>query len=296
MNIFSIFSRKRRRHTSCNVVQFQRAPLSERKNIPFRRNLVLKTFQRYFFGVFGVSTFFVLIILLASPIFRVHHIDVERKNLNTDITSIESFIAEKTLSQSLFFLSRRDLEKEIVQEFPQWKSIHIQKKFPNTLVASVETFSPFATVKVHQEILQTIKGQKTPKKTIVEEAYVINERGDVSYADIGETPSFTIIYKDIPPQNIALGTHLVPFAVIQKIQFITESLLSSFDLVTKEIWYYNTAKEAHINVFQFSIWVDLQQDISMQLKKFSQALGFLNKNKLEYIDLRISNRVIYKEK
>lgn len=305
-SIFSFW--KKRPQKNNRILHFRDVPTPPRQRL-LKTRFVINHARKYRLLSIGFAICFVFFIFFLSPVFRVQNVEVVRKNLSIDAAEIEQWLAHESLGKNIFFVSLSDLNDKASKEFSQWKSVRIRKKFPHTLYAEVENFKAYAFLIVKREIIEkptssskavkttkTTNTKATTKTVLQEEKYVINEKGIVSYADVGEVPSMTIRYNDVFPDQISVGKSLLPPEVIEKIDLITKKLIKDHELATKEVIYFPTGKEIHVNLYQFSLWFDLLQDTDEQLQKFSKSLSFLDKNKVEYMDLRIKNRVIYKEK
>lgn len=297
-NFFARF--KKRQRPNVRVVQFAKAPI-HRERVHAPKRSIIRDVRKIQIHLILACIFFALLILFFSPMLRIQHIEVVRKNLSIDTTKIEQFLTERAIGKHIFFLSSSDLEKQTHNAFPQWKSLIIHKSFPNRLSVDVENFESFAYVVLKTEQVKMVKNEKgnkvpTDEKITVEQKYVLNQQGSISYPEIDSNPSLLILYKDPFTKNIDIGRNIIPTQDVKSIQTVVSVLLHEYDLATKEVEYFKLAKEIHVNVFQFSLWIDLQQNLEEQLKKYNESLQHLDKNKLEYLDLRISNRVIYKEK
>ena len=305
---FSFFSKKRRstsnRHIDLSSLKNKRDIYKKNKaSKPLSRTQ--KRFLKFLFLFAIILTF--IFLLFASPFFKIQNIDTIRKSLSIDTESIEIFLSEKVIHRNIFLLKIKNIESEVKKAFPQWKDISIEKQFPKTLIVNISNYPAFANVKVQypipteteeidleQSILQE-KTQKTFDDFIVEE-YNVNILGNIVSPDLNEVPAYTIILKDNLEKKPFLNEELIPKKHIKDIQKLTNDLLEFFNLATKEIHYFSIGKEVHINTFQFSIWIDLQQDIEKQVKKLRMAIENTQEKSVEYFDLRIKNRIIYKEK
>ncbi|MBT4937088.1 hypothetical protein HON22_04165 [Candidatus Peregrinibacteria bacterium] len=306
------FKRKHRRENSGKTLRFS-VPVSRssfandhRKRILKKKLHFLKPFL-YFLLVMGGFGF-----LFFSPYFQVTNIEVERKNLSIDSSVIDIFLSREVVGENIFRVSPEGLSLKLQEEFLQWKSIKVLKKYPRSLQVFVENYSAFASIKIktlqkkemppqeNPEVSEPTELEKLPpvvaQEVIEENEYIINELGDIAYPEIGDAPSLHIIYDELFEDEITIGKSIVVSEDMKQIQEIIYILLNDYDLATKDIHYFKAGKEAHFNLYQFSLWFDLTQNISKQLGKFDQALRAVEKGSIEYFDLRISERVIYKEK
>ncbi len=233
----------------------------------------------------------IVIILFFSPFFKVQNIEVNRDNIGVDTSKIQVFLSSETLGKNIFLLNKSDILKFFEDKFEHIKDTTIEKELPNTIIANVRTYPVFASVKINIK-----KEEKDKLPEIVSQEYIINNIGNISYPNTDTKPFSKIIYMDTLEDFPVIGENIIPSDHIKKIQNISEKLLGNFDLAVKDVSYFKKGKEAHFNVFQFNLWFDLSQDIETQFNKFKKSLNSIEKSKVEYFDLRINNRIIYKEK
>jgi len=267
-------------------VQGNRFDLSGKRRTLFGKIRFIKIpFLLFLIAVSGV-------VLFASPVFKVKAIETERTNIIIDPSEIEVALGEQAIGQNIFLINTGTLEKYLQDKFSEWKSIEIKRVFPSTLLVSIKNYE------VYSDITATIReeNKKTNTTTETTTTFKINELGNITYDEMETKSPFKIIYADILDASPALGDNLVKKEHIEKINDITEKLIEDYELAVKEVKYFKKGKEAHFDLFHFTLWFDLTQDVNSQFKKLSQALQLLNKNNLEYIDLRISKRIIYKPK
>lgn len=147
----------------------------------------------------------------------------------------------------------------------------------------VETVTP--TEEIPTEVLPSEENTEAP---IVEEEVVVDE--EVPPEE--ETP-------DTMPDEI--NEELIPQDILKTLLETADSFEGKFDMEVLEIHYLKRARELHLFTERyFSVWIDLTQDVPLQLAKLKKALTEIDiyGAPLEYIDLRISGqngeKVIYK--
>lgn len=309
---FPFFHKKRRQSHAGKTLRFSQSSHSQFSN-NHRKRLLKKRFHFLKPLIFFTIVLSFIGILFFSPYFKIASIEVGRQNLSIDSSAIEIFLSREALGENIFQISLTDLSGKLKEEFPQWKSIRISKNYPQSLEVSVENYSAFAYIKIKTHVQKEAEVQegseltesdaqeeKNPdiimQETIEENEYIINELGHISYPEIGDNPDLSIIYDEILEGEISVGRNIVFPEDMKNIQAIMRTLLNDYDLAAKSVRYFRSGKEAHFDVYQFSLWFDLAQDISEQFEKFDQGLRILEKANVEYFDLRISDRIIYKEK
>ena len=270
--------RKRKNNLRKNYVNFQK----KKYNFGIKKinlNIFLR-FKKILLLLF-LTTFFTAIFF--SPLFRINEIIINRQNLVVDTLEAEIFLNDILYKKNILLVSKKNISNLLKQEFPQWKSFIIEKKFPNKILVQIETYQIFAYVRIMDE------------NNKIKSELPINELGNISYLDFDVDPSLYINYLEPLEQIPMFGDSLIFAQDIKKIKQIKNILLENYELLTKNIDYFKFGKEVHFNVFKYFLWFDLSQDLTSQLKRYDYVLTELNQKDLEYIDLRIKNRVIYKE-
>jgi hypothetical protein len=107
-----------------------------------------------------------------------------------------------------------------------------------------------------------------------------------------ETPS---------PPTWEVNQELIPEDILADLLNVKKEFEGRIDMQVLEVRYLKQAREVHLKTERdFTVWIDLTQDIDLQLTKLKKATSVLNiyEANLEYVDLRISGqngeKVIYK--
>lgn len=268
--------------------------------------------------LFAITTIFVVFAIYSSY-FKLKNIEIIRSHFRTDISKIQFFLGSKYYGKNIFTLKINEIESELKDEFENWQEIKIKRKFPDSIIVNVKNFPPFAEVKTKyiktkqseekkgevenekesetsKQGLEFLAEKEITNQEIIEQSYIINEKGSLSPAEIGIEPSFSFVYAEELDSQPLMGSELVREEDVKIIKEISDYLLEDYELISKEILYFYNAKEAHFNLFKFTLWFDLGQDIKEQLNKFRLALKEVDQANLDYVDLRIKNRIIYKER
>jgi hypothetical protein len=308
------FLKKRRFQNTGRTLRFSQS--SKHKPSPpiYTKRFIKKKliFLKPFISI--IILFSIFFLFFISPYFQIQNIDIKRKNLSIDSSEIEIFLNKEILGKNIFTTSLSDASQLMKKKFPQWESILLTKSYPQTIEVSVANYSSFASINIEEPIIETEENTQKEKCNTEEDkpceklenapkedttkitTYIINKLGNIAYPEIGDSPELIIIYDEVITEPINIGKNIIPYEEIQTMQAITNTLLNDYSLATKEIQYFHAGKEAHFNVYQFTLWFDLQQNTKEQFKKIDQAIANIDSNTIQYLDLRISNRIIYKEK
>lgn len=201
--------------------------------------------------------------------------DLEEAELNPYVTDM--------LGQSIISINPNKYKNEILQSFPQIEKVYLQKIFPKTIEILVKTYP--------------IKANIIHKFGSLEKKYLINQGGWLVSQDI-ENPNlpYIIIHSD---NEFKLKQKLIPDDKLNKILNSFQNFQDFFNIRIFDITYLMKEREIHLRTEKgFDIWLDIQQDITQQIKKLKKAIPNLNiaNENLEYIDLRIPSKIFYKRR
>lgn len=333
MGLFSVFKRKRRTSLA-SFTSYKSTRLSSRK--PFtpkvraigapkdrasrRRSEKAGRFfwyGKFFLGLVGLLG--LLYVLFISAAFEIQSIEVKGE---ADTAQEQSAIKEELqqyLGDNLLLFDGSSQEKSLLSTYTYLKTLEIDRDFFHTISVTVETYPPVANVRMEFD-------------NGTDQYFVINEHGFI--ASIGTSlENLPLIVMDVTGTDMDIPqadeTSVEELAVVEEIAVveeekpdtmpdqINEELISQetltmlletaenfegkFDMEILEIYYLKRARELHLYTERyFSVWIDLTQDVSLQLTKLKKALTEIDiyTAPLEYIDLRISGqngeKVIYK--
>ncbi len=306
MGLFSFFKRKRRTHqasyTSYKSTRFSRrkpftptvTPLAQDRNTRRRAEktghflVAIKLFLIFFgigAGIYG---------LFFTVLFEIQNIDVKGEADTLDEQTAVSTYLQDYLRDNLLTFSTLKHEKALLGQYGYLKTLDLDRNFFHTVEATLETYPAIANVRIEFEDGST-------------QFYMINELGLVS--GVGTTlESLPLIVMDVTGTDMHTDRSVAPtneeLIIRETLSILLETAKDfegKFDMQILEITYLKQARELHLLTERnFSVWIDLTQDIAIQLAKLKKALTELNiyEASLEYIDLRISGqngeKVIYK--
>lgn len=213
-----------------------------------------------------------------SGSFNVQKVSVLRSSLDLPLAEIEQLVTEQAFGTNMFKLDLNQLKKDIKATRPDIARVEIEKKYPSTLQVAVYKYPIVAELHIGTERM------------------FINENG---YRVDGETPdrdTLTLalgesMQIDNPKQQIVRPDHLI---AMRDAAFYFEALI---DIPLLIVRYLPAAHEAHLIIEgNTSIWIDLTSDYHTQIDKLVQANNeiHLSKEKYQYVDLRVRNKIFYK--
>ncbi len=247
--------------------------------------------------IFLAIIIFLLRLLFFSKYFAINSVEV---NSDSDFILEEkqavTLYLQNVLGDNLLSFNSQEHENYLLKEYPNIKSIKIKKDFPRNLLVNLESYSDSANIQITYE-----DGGK--------QFFIVNELGIISSVGASNEYLPTIVMDvtgtdlEIKEENstLILGETLLSQEILEKLLETEKDFESKFNVQVLEVYYLKRAREVHLYTERdFFVWIDLTQDIGMQLNKLKKAMTKLNiyEEPLLYIDLRISGqngeKVIYK--
>ncbi|MFT7184253.1 MAG: hypothetical protein ACI9QC_000591 [Oceanicoccus sp.] len=200
------------------------------------------------------------------------------------------------LGENIVLLSANEHESILLEEYSNLKSINIDRDFPHGLEIDLESYEDTANIQVNHE-----DGTK--------QFFVVNELGIISGAGLTNEYLPTVVMDvtgtdlDIQSEDslLILGQTLLETETLRALIEVKTDFEGKFNMQILEVHYLKRARELHLYTERyFFVWIDLTQEVEIQLNKLKKAMTELNiyEAPLVYIDLRISGqngeKVIYK--
>ena len=255
-----------------------------------------KTWQLFIIERFSLFSLLLLLIILIvtyiffySPIFAIKNVDIQStENIPAQLIKknyVDWQMAQNKLfvlrQSNIFLFSRSWLKKNISQKFdPQ--ELRMSKKLPHTLQIEIKEKNP-SLVWITQE-----------KYYYLEKNGLASQEADKDRLIAG----LPQIY-DESNADLKVGEQIIKKEVVQFILNLKEKMpeetginIASFSAPTRIAPQINVKTEKG-----FAIYFDPQRDAEAQISKLKRTIDELLKNKLDslqYIDLRMENRVYYK--
>ncbi len=253
-----------------------------------------------------------------TPLLEIQSIDIKGEADTLQEQAALNTYLQDYLGENLLLFNTAAHEQALLEQYGYLKTLDIRRSLFHTISVTLETYPPVANVRV-----DFVDGSS--------QYYLINELGLVS--GVGEVPGGGTTVENIPlivmdvtgtdmdlpvatetpveetteetTQKTTLPTEinqqLISIETLTQILDTTKDFEGKFNMQVLEIHYLKRARELHLYTERyFYVWIDLGQDVSVQLAKLKKALTELNiyEAPLEYIDLRVSGqngeKVIYK--
>jgi hypothetical protein len=238
--------------------------------------------KRYGKKIFALAIIFLFLLLVAgivlSPILKAKEINVYG---NKEIDSEE--IKNDIQSINILLMTSNGLKNKLLKNFPKISTVEIRKNILKRTIAVTIT---------EREGLGIICKENTGN------CFYVDKNG-IIFEDAPQTSgSLVLLIKDSSLEEFSLGKKILEEQIITSIADFRENLFSQTNI--KINWFEistHPPKESKIITSEgWYLLLDLTRDTQKQLSILKTALDekIKNRENLEYIDLRIENRIYYK--
>jgi len=240
-------------------------------------------------------------VFLFSPIFKVRAVEVSG---NKEITTEQ--IRESFSHKNIFLFSEEEIRNDLKNKFPKISKLEISKNLTkrsvSLLIKERERLSIICRMGLREEEPSLTEDAEGREK--VKECFYIDKTGFV-FDEAPETSgSLIILIKDYSQNSFAIGDYMFKEKITNLIFRIKENLFSETNIkpldfnftsfpytdlkvITSEGWYilFNLIKSAEAQIEALKTAFSSGPDQLRELREDGE---------LEYIDLRIENRIYYK--
>ncbi len=297
-----------------------------------RRGEKTGRFLRYFKILLGLAAVLGLMYLIfLTSALEIQNIEVKgESDTSQEQTAIKEEL-QQYLGGNLLLFDVTGQENALLAKYAYLKTLDIDRNFFHTISVTVETYPPVANVRIEFEngtsqyyiinehgfiasigtnlenlpmIVMDVTGtdMDIPMDDQTTEAPIVEAPAE-DPATTEETPVVdeTIVEEAPDTMPDEINEELIPQDALKTLLETADSFEGKFDMEVLEIEYLKRAREMHLFTERyFSVWIDLTQDVPLQLAKLKKSIGEIDiyGAPLEYIDLRISGqngeKVIYK--
>jgi cell division protein FtsQ len=221
----------------------------------------------------------VVYLLFLSPLFKVESIQVnDLKYGHSEIIQkiIEDY-RDNLLNKNIITFQKKPIKEEIINS-GGIKSVNVIKKYPNTVIIEVEERSP--------SLVWQVLGNK----------YLVDDSG-IIWSDFKEQFDNVPVVTDTNNVSVEIGDKVVSSKFVKFITELADSFESYTDTGFVKIEISDSAED--IKVVSSDGWYAYfnttftAKNQLINLNRILKEVNLKNK-KLEYIDLRIENRIFYK--
>lgn len=255
--------------------------------------IILKELKLWIIGMAALGVITAMAVLLFSPIFHVREIQVRRQDARVDVDEVQS-VLKPLFEERMFFVTKAQVQTLLLERFPDITRIGISKAYPSTLTVTVFTDPLVAELKIDES--QPMVGSGAINVGSGSYAYVTSKGFAIVAQNVltkEPLPIITVTDWGVRPSDRA---PFLPQAMLKTIFDARATLEDSFGMQVKGTTVFLRANEFHIQTQRgVSLWFDMASPLGMQFGRFREFLRALSLDQAkEYIDLRISDRVIYK--
>jgi len=231
---------------------------------------------------------FLLVILvsgiLLSPLFRVRAINVYGNK------EIETQNIEKSIGRTnVLLITGRGLENKLLKEFPKIAEIKIEKNvFKKTLTI---------TLKEREKTGIICKAEKINGAETVKDCFYFDKNGIVFENAPQTSGALMLLIKDFSSTQLALGNKILePELIGSMIEIKNNFPQAGNGIAWFELSMLPPKEIKAVTIKSWYILFDATRDMIKQFLILKTALSekITNTDNLEYIDLRIENRIYYK--
>lgn len=232
-----------------------------------------------FLTILGTTFYFIVF----SSIFKIKEIQISG-DLKISVEEIKNIISEQVnknyFKKSVFLISLKEINRTLLEKFPQIAKVSIEKGFPDVLAILVEERKPVAVF---------LQG---------EDYYFIDNEG-IAFEKISEIPLQMLRIKNsVWISDLKLGKGIFNKERLEQILKI-ETKLNDLEILLKEV---SVISDKRLNVEtseDWKIFFNPKEDIDWQLTEFDLLIKKRippdKRKNLEYIDLRFEKIYIFPE-
>ena len=226
--------------------------------------------------------------------FKISRIEFERDDLNMDPREVLSILNDLRW-KNIFFTSVSTLETKLRTQNKKFKNIDLKRKLPDIISVRIESFENIF-------LLNTFFYKQNPKTNIKErylQKFYISQWWELKdYIQDQILSSWDLLEIQVKEDvwQMYAWEIFINWDVIYQIQSILEKVESEYKFEITEVNYYKYARELRLNTSLWQLWITLNKDIDLQLKKIKQfRQNYWEVEQFSYLDLRINQRIIYND-
>jgi hypothetical protein len=232
-------------------------------------------------------------VVLFSPFLSVRKITIRRTDARVDIAEAQQALTS-LFHRRLFLVTSAQIEALLKPQFPDITSVSVNKDYPSTLFVSVH-LDPLVASLTIESPENPPTGSGANRDTAASGAY-LTSNGYIVYTpskiDVAGLANFIVRDWGARPENRTL---LFDPSFIKQIFEARATLEEAFNLHVTAIAIYVRAQEFHLQTHNRWFWFDVASPLTQQVERLRQFLKRVPlANVQEYIDLRLSDRIVYR--
>lgn len=254
--------------------------------------------------ILGVIAVLLTAAFLFSPVFTVKEIRIARNDARTDIERAQRLL-RPLFDRHLFFLSSQEVLPLLEDGLPatadrpaepgiiDLQTVQVTKRYPSTLQLKLTLDPLYSRIRFVQSpavAAVVASGAVTADFITSEGVYVAYTPDQVGSGML--LPLLTVTDWKDPPQPF---TQVIQPELLKSMQHAEQALLQQFGQVVRSRWVFLRAQEFHLQTAEFALWMDSRSPLDEQLTRYRTFLQSAGKGAAkEYVDLRLTDRVVYK--
>lgn len=295
-----LFRTKKKTSSTLNSRVHSRRHFSKQKNKPIKRTLPSQKERNKSVVLFWVLYSFLVLVFIGITVYtlffshfmEIHSVDIDgidKADPESVVDEIHSYLNEKKLlflpQNNLLIFSSSDLVARLQKKFIKIQNIQVQKSFPDSIQVSI----------IERKALLVVCSAGP--------CYIVNEEG-VAYRGfqkeedkISKDDLVKVIDENADP--ISIGDEIIS---AKDVEFMTELLFALKELGIEASSEYSlpsrVAQEVSVTTqegweLHLSTESPLNQSMSSLAAFLSQTLEGEQRSRLEYVDLRVNNKIFY---
>ncbi len=240
--------------------------------------------------------------LLFSPLITVREVRVVRSDARIDIERVQRLL-KPLFGRHLFFLSAQEVlpllrdglpataQNPAQPGLPDLASVTVSKRYPATLVLRLTLDPLIARLQLTQTVsAKAATGALTADYLTSHGVYVTYLPDQTGSGNL--LPQLKIVDWNQPPIPF---TPLLTPAFLQTMANAEEALRDQFGQAVRSRTVFLRGQEFHLLTQEYALWFDVKSPLERQLARYRLFLQTAGKGAAkEYIDLRLTDRVVYK--
>ena len=279
----------------------------------------------FYFTISAVILFVMITILFFSSYLSITNIEVVRKDFNIN-TAVISNELNQYIGNNIMFFRKADIRDTIQKKFPEFAIVEVNKIFPHTIKIQLESYPTVANLRAYYilpkaevpaptnedksmakiekalETAMTLEGTPDEEETVtkeeltpIEQKCLLNRIGQAIF-DQEENLELITVSVGTLEQPIEDRELVVPKEVMDYILDSMRYFNNTFKMQVAFVKYLPVAREVRFKTdTNIWIWLSLEKDYKNQIDKLQTIYetAELDKEEIRYIDLRVSEKVIY---
>ncbi len=226
--------------------------------------------------------------LLFSPALQIREVQIERVSPRLDIEHVQDVLAP-LFNRHTVFLSKFEVLSALESAIPDLRSAEVSKVFPSLLKVRIELDPLVARLRILEPDAQNAKAftGATVDFLTSEGLYIAT----TAVQDTQTFPEIVIVDWGVRPDP---NTHMLQPLFLERMNAAELTLLRQFGQEVRERRVFLRAQEFHLALDDFVLWFDTKSPLDDQMSRYRLFLREEDISKVQqYIDLRVSDRVIY---